>query len=218
MIKAVIFDMDGLIIDSEPIHSLSLEKVLLEYEKTPIYNETGLIHDVGTTGNKNYEKVMQKHNLQEDLEIIREKRRKIFEDLINRKLTPKPGLLQLLEILKKENLKLAVASNRLINHIHIMLDNLGVKKYFEVIVGPNPQIKPKPAPDIFLQAAKELNITPNECLILEDSETGIIAGKAAGMKVIAVPNQYTKTHDFSKADKVVESLEEIDFKLLQNQS
>jgi HAD superfamily hydrolase (TIGR01509 family) len=206
MIKAVIFDMDGVIIDSEPIESLAWEKLLTEYGKKPIINEWGLIHIVGT---KSFDYVMRKHGLVEDVEVVKNKKRKIFIDLVLKNPILMPGFLKLLTGLKKRKIKLGVASNRFQEHVGLIMKKLKIEDEFNALIGNDPTIEVKPAPDIFLKAAKMLKINPKYCLVIEDSESGVIAAKAAGMKVIAVPNRYTKHQDFSKADKIVKSLSEI---------
>jgi HAD superfamily hydrolase (TIGR01509 family) len=212
MIKAVIFDMDGVIIDSEPIESLAWEKLLLEYGKKPIINEWGLIHMVGGPSLKF---VMEKHGLNEKEDIIRDKKRAIFKKLITQNPVSKPGFLKLLRILEKKNLKIGLASNRFEEHVLLIVEKLGIKKSLSAIVGNSPGTKTKPAPDIFLKTAKMLKVNPADCLVIEDSEHGVIAAKRAGMKVIAVPNRYTMHQDFSKADKIVSSLSEITVKMME---
>lgn len=215
-IKAVIFDMDGVIIDSEPIHSQSWEILLKEYKIKPQFTSSGLIHEVGPVGNDTYRAIMERHNLKEELEIVRRKRRQIFYDLIKTKGSLIEGVLKLIKLLKKENIKLAVASNRIIESVYFIIETLGIKNFFEVIIGRDSEIKPKPAPDIFLKTASAIGVKPNECLVLEDSETGVLSAKAAGMKVIAIPNKFTNHQNFSKADKIVNSLNEVTISLLQS--
>jgi beta-phosphoglucomutase-like phosphatase (HAD superfamily) len=213
MIKAVIFDMDGVIVDSEPIESLAWEKVLAEYNKKPIFNDNGLIHVVGRNS---LEEVMGKHGLNEDPEVVRSRKRVIFGELVVKDLIPISGFTKLFKALKKEKFKLALASNRFEEHVLLIADKLRIRKSFKAIVGNSPEIKTKPAPDIFLKAAEKLGINPGYCLVIEDSEHGITAAKTAGMKVIAVPNKYTMYQDFSKADKIVDSLLRISVQMLEN--
>ncbi len=91
-----------------------------------------------------------------------------------------------------------------------ILKTLGVEKYFTVIVSGESVPRHKPAPDIFIEAARQLNVRPEDCVVLEDSQSGVEAAKAACMNVIAVPNQFTKSQDFRNANVVVTSLEKID--------
>jgi HAD superfamily hydrolase (TIGR01509 family) len=213
-LKAVIFDMDGVIVDSEPIESLAWEKVLIEYKRKPIYTKAGLIHEVGAAS---YKDIMTRHNLlEEDTETIKIKKRAIFEELVVKDLTFMPGMESLLDRIKKEEIKLAVASTRNEQQVKLVINKLGLEKLFSVIAGFSEKVRRKPFPDIFLKAASELKVAPSFCVVIEDSGAGVLAGKSAGMKVIAVPNKYTKHQDFSKADKVVKSLSEITMSLLQN--
>src|SRR3989344_4953267 len=201
-IKAVIFDMDGVIADTELLNSMAWEKLLEERRIKPILNNQGLVHEVGPVSDDVYRVIMERHGIKEEIDTIRKIRRKFFEELVKEKITPLPGFLELIKTLKKRKIRIAIASNRVIDHVYLVLDCLKVKK--------------KPEPDIYLKTAEELRLKPNKCIVLEDSETGILAGNKAGMEVIAVPNKYTKHHDFSKADKVVKSLSDITISMLNN--
>lgn len=216
MIKAVVFDMDGVIIDSEPIQSKSWELLLIERGIKPIPSKQGLIHEIGPVGDDSYKAIMERHHIKEDIAIIRKRRREIFVELLKEELIPAPGFLKFIKFLKKEKIKIAVASNRLVDHVYLMLTNLKIKEFFEVIVCPSSDTKPKPAPDIYLKTAKELGISPSKCLALEDSETGIVSAKTAGMKAIAVITKYTRHQNFSKADKIVNSLSEVTLPILRS--
>lgn len=100
--------------------------------------------------------------------------------------------------------------------MHLVLDSLKVKDFFSLIVGPADNRRHKPSPDVYLHTSKTLGLTPGECIVIEDSETGVISGKDAGMKVIATPNVYTAHMDFSKADIIVNSLSEVNLDVLNN--
>jgi HAD superfamily hydrolase (TIGR01509 family) len=214
-IKAVIFDMDGVIVDSEPIESLAWEKVLAEYGIKPIYEQWGLIHTVG--GIPTIRDIINKHNLpEEDIEIIRVKKRGFYEEQINKGISPMPGFVPLLKILKIHKLKVGVASTRNEHQVKVVIRKLKFEKEFDGIAGFSEDVRRKPAPDIYLKTATKLGVEPKLCVAFEDSETGILAAKRAGMKVIAVPNQYTMYQDFSKADKIVDSLSEITIPILES--
>ncbi|MEK7128263.1 MAG: HAD family phosphatase [Patescibacteria group bacterium] len=215
--RAIIFDMDGLILDTEIIESRSFEKLLKEYEVKPRPNPNGLIHEVGG-GMKYFENFKEKYNLTESIENIRDKKRAFWAQIVKEEgVVAFPGFLELLALLKKEGFKIALASNRNDPFVHLVLDTLGAKEFFHLVVGSsNEKRKQKPFPDIYLHVAKELGISPEQCVVLEDSEAGVISAKAAGMKVIAIPNIYTKEHDFSRADIIIKSLEDINMELLEN--
>lgn len=216
MIKAVIFDMDGVIIDSEPLQSKAHKKFLSKYKVKPIFNDEGLLQTVGLTGDESYLEILNRHGLEIEVEIMKTKVRSIFMKLITKNPKPMVGLIQLLKLLHDNKIKIAVASSRIEKFVIIILSKLEIFDKFAVVVGANEKLKRKPAPDIYLKCAKVLGLSPSVCVAIEDSEIGIASAKAAGIKVIAVPNKYTKSHDFSKADKIVKSLKDIDLKLINS--
>ncbi|MBU2632478.1 HAD family phosphatase [Patescibacteria group bacterium] len=215
-LKAVIFDMDGLMLDTEPAMSASYEAVIKEYGKKPIFDsKTGLLHQVGL-GKVIMNQILEKHNIKEDIEILRQKRRSYYLKIMEKKeLLLMKGLTKIINLLKAKNIKLAVASNSNIGGIKRNLKKIKLNSFFEVLSSGEQVENYKPYPDIYLETAKRLNLAPSECLVLEDSESGVESGKAAGMKAIAVPSKYTKHQDFSKADLIVNSLEEITWEKIQ---
>lgn len=216
MIKAVIFDLDGLIVDSEPIQTRAIWLLLEQYGVTPVIEEGKLLHKVGIAGEKSYIHTLEKYNIKEDHEILRMKRHKIYEELISKKLKPMKGVRKFINTLKKKKIKTAVASSRNLKHVQLTLKSLNLNKKFDIVVGLSPEIKIKPAPDLYLKTVQLLKVKTSESIALEDSESGVKAGKAAGIKVIAVPNIYTKDHDLSEADLIVNSLEDIKWGTLEN--
>jgi HAD superfamily hydrolase (TIGR01509 family) len=214
--QAVIFDLDGLIADTEIIESRSFIKLLEEHGISPKLGSHGLIHKVG--GSNNYfEEFKKEYDINETVENIRDKKRAYYKDIIESEgLEPYPGFLDLIELLKKENFIIALASNRGEPQVHLILEVLKVKHFFQNIIGANEQRRRKPFPDVYLETAKAIGVKPEDCIVLEDADVGIIAAKAAGMKVIGIPNIYTKDHDFSKADILVNSLLEINLDLLKS--
>lgn len=217
MVKAVIFDMDGVIIDSEPIQSKSWELLLKERSIEPILKKNGLIHEVGPTDNSSYTEILERHGINlEELEDIKIRRREIFVNLFKKEVDPNPGFNELIKFLKEKKIKLAVASNRLIDYVHLMLDCVKAKKFFETIISPDSKVKRKPAPDIYLKTASNLGVKPEFCLAIEDSETGVVSAKSAGMKCIALITKWTKNHDLSKADRIVNSLKDINLSFLNS--
>ncbi len=214
MIKAVIFDMDGVIVDSEPIESLAWEKILAEYGVKPIFQNWGLIHN---PGNVVLKEIIKRHGLAEqDSDFIKTKKRKFFEEIILSGISPMPGILPLMQKLKKAKIRIGLASSRNERQVRVVIQELEFDNEFDVIVGVNDEMKRKPAPDIFLKTASLLKVKVTECVAIEDTENGVASAKAAGMKVIAVPNKWTAHQDFSKADKIVKSLPEITIATLEN--
>jgi HAD superfamily hydrolase (TIGR01509 family) len=154
MIKAVIFDMDGLIIETEHIHSQSYEQVLRNRGVEPEFNEDGVIQKVGLTAKDSMTLLRKKHNLKEDADTLVEEKQKFYIKLLKENLQPKEGLLSLVEMLKKKKLKTAVASSSSTEHIQLVLKGLHIIEYFDAIVSGENVKRGKPHPDIFLEAAK----------------------------------------------------------------
>ena len=216
MIKTIIFDMDGLMIDSEPIQSKAYQVILEEYEIKPTFNNEGIVHTVGIKEKDNWKILCEKYDLNEAVNILMEKRSKIYVNLLKKDIKPMKGLINLLKLLKNNNLKIAVASSSVMEHINIVLSGLNIKEYFDAVVSGQYIEKGKPYPDINLEVAKEINVDPESCLVLEDAQSGVEAAKNGNMKVIAIPNRFTKNHDLSKADLILESLDEIDIDIINN--
>lgn len=216
MIKAVIFDMDGLMIETEHLQSQSFEKVLKEYGKKPILNKDGVVQLVGITAKKNWVLLKKRYHIDEAIEVLLAKKRKIYIKLLEKNIAAKPGLYKLVKFLVGHKIKIAVASNSVRQHIEFVLSKLKLIKHFTLLVSGEDLRRGKPFPDIFLKTAKHLKVKPGECLVLEDAEVGIIAAKRAGMKVIAIPNRYTKSQDFSLADRIVQSLARVNSKLISS--
>ena len=126
-----------------------------------------------------------------------------------------PGAHKLIKELKEAGVKIAIASSSIPKDIERVLKQLELFDEFDVIVSGTEVARSKPAPDVFLEAARQLAMEPSSCVVLEDAEAGVKAGNAAGMKVVAVPNQFTAHNDFSLADKVIKSLEELSSSDLQ---
>lgn len=216
MIKAVIFDVDGLMIDTELLHSQAHGVVIKNYGKEPIPFTNGLIHIVGKSIKENSKIILEKHNIQETAEVFEVEKGKAYLHLLrNKKIKPLPGLTKLLKLLQKHNIKTAIGSSGIKKGIELILKNLVMEDNFPVIVSLEDIKRPKPFPDVYIKAANLIHVNPKECLVLEDSQSGVEAAKSAGMKIIAIPSKYTKHQDFSKADRIVSSLTEITLPMLQ---
>jgi len=215
--KAIIFDHDGVMVDTEPLHSNAWVQILEQYGIRPQLRENGLVHQVGLTINANWDILKSTYNLTVDTELLEEQRGQLYlAQLIRSK--PMPGLEELLRELcgerKNGNLKIAIGSSSNREYIQIALRTFGFADDFDLIVSGKDVAHGKPAPDIYLKAARDLGVESQSCLVLEDTPVGVTAAKSAGMKVIAIPNAYTVGSDFSNADRGVNSLEAIDLKLV----
>jgi HAD superfamily hydrolase (TIGR01509 family) len=209
--QAIIFDMDGVIIDSEPLH----ERAYLELFHEMGYAENHGVnfdHYVGRTDRTLIQDFIARHNppftlehfsdLKRDrfLKIMRENP-PIFEDL--------PALVARLA----QRYPLAVASGSLHPVIDAVLAIKNLRQYFKAIVSASDVKEGKPAPDIFLHTAHLLNVPPTACCVIEDSPAGVTAAKAAGMHVIAITNTLPRAQ-LTHATHTVDTYAEIDHLLL----
>jgi beta-phosphoglucomutase len=187
---AMIFDMDGVLIDSMPLHVLAWERYL---QKLGISVED---LERRMHGKRNSELVRDliAADLPEDV-IFRHgaDKEQLFRDmLLEQELshTQIPGLLEFLE--RHQGEPMAIGSNAEPENIEFVLERLGLRPYFPVIVNGMQVERPKPFPDIYLEAARRLGVEPKNCIVFEDSPTGVEAGRAAGMRVVGV--ETTPTH------------------------
>ena len=116
----------------------------------------------------------------------------------------------------KENFKIALVSGSTRDQIESLLENTGLKKYFDIRVSSDDVKNNKPYPDSYLLSTEKLGVKPNECVVIEDSVTGIEAAKSAGMMCISVLNKYNKNQDSSKADIKVNNIREITLNLIKS--
>ena len=206
MIKAVIFDVDGTLLDTERIYMQAWKDAAAElgYEitdellrKTRAINvkEAARIFESEIGNGFSYDKT-------------RAVRVRIAEEIIHRE-SPilKPGVTELLAFLQRKDIRLSVASSTNLKGTQAHLAESGILDPFEVVVGGDMVTKGKPNPDIFLKAAELLHLAPQECIVVEDSPAGIRAAHAAGMKAVLVPDQAAITQEIiDMSDVVLESL------------
>jgi HAD superfamily hydrolase (TIGR01509 family) len=211
MIAAVIFDLDGLLADTECLHCRAYQMALMEhgvelqdsdYAEHWVRFGKGIADWLGLRG------------FALDPHALRLRKAQHYLDLLATSLRPMDGALELLAAFHGKT-KIALASSSYRDAVDGVLAGLGIAHFFEVIVSGLDVAQVKPAPDIFLKAADDLGVEPSQCLVLEDAEKGVMAAHLAGMRCIAVPNPYTRHHDFSKATRICTSLKEITPELLQ---
>lgn len=214
-IEAVVFDMDGVLIDSEPVHYEST-RVLFEEEYGIPFPESANTEFLGSTDRHMFATLKARHGLEPPLEEIISRRKALYMDLLDRNGLPwRDGIRDLIADLSKSGYRLGVATSGLTRIVEPTLTAGKIRHLFEVVVTGDDVPAPKPAPDIYLEAARRLAIGPARCVAIEDTDVGVRAAKAAGMTVIAFPNDTTRGMDFGPADMVAESTLEIRQTLLK---
>ncbi len=214
MITTVIFDLDGLLADTEPLHCCACQAALRA--KGATLTEADYVEHWVRSG-KGIADWVSQQGLNLDPEELRAQKSKRYLELLASSLRPMEGAVELLETLfGKKTLALASSSYR--DAVDGVLQGLKLAHYFKVIVSGLDVTKVKPAPDIFLAAARQAGAAASQCVVLEDAEKGVVAASQAGMLCIAVPNAHTRHHDFSKATRVCSSLKEVTLELIETLS
>ena len=210
MIKAFIFDMDGVIIDSEPLHIESDKMVGREFGIELTDEE--LLQYVGMNDEWLWSKLAKKYKINTAIdEILEMQYLNKIKLLETGKFQKIKGVDDLISDLRVKGIKTALASSSAVRFIQSVLDKLELTDSFEVTVSGEDVENGKPAPDIFLRAAELLNVSPKECVVLEDAMHGINGAKKAGMKCIGFKNPNSGNQDLSNADKIVYTLEGLDY-------
>ncbi|MEQ1961682.1 hexitol phosphatase HxpB [Xenorhabdus khoisanae] len=206
--KAVIFDMDGVLINSEPLWKKSGMLILNHYGVPITYDE--MMSMVGIPVSCMIDRACQLYN-KNDLD-----KSKIEKDLFNRGveliLTEKllmDGVIECLDLLVSKNIKIGIASASPLSFLLKIVEQCGIANYFDHISSAEDMPYNKPHPMVYLNAAEKLNVSSKECIGIEDSKTGMIAVKAASMKCVVMPsyNEYNHTY-WDAADWKIKSLQE----------
>ncbi|MFD2147713.1 HAD family hydrolase [Mucilaginibacter antarcticus] len=182
---AVIFDMDGTMVDNTQYHFKSWQVLFKKYDKGNLTEQTYKGEISGTPIIDTVTRIFAEADVATRQLLLKEKEglyRKFYSPYIG----PINGLENLLIELKDAGVKLAIASSATVDDIDFVLNHVKVAQYFDVIIDGNRVSKGKPNPQIFLKAAADLGVLPKDCIVFEDSIAGITAGHAAGMKVVGI--------------------------------
>ena len=189
--EAVIFDMDGVLIDSEPQWKIAMEHVFksigLDMERKDFQKTVGLrIDEVIAFWNHHKNLGVQDEKAVEDAIIDQ------MIELVHKNPMPLEGVYDTLDYLKKVNIKIGLATSSPYRLLNAVLSAMNIEKYFDFVHSAEKEPYGKPHPAVYISAAKALSAQPSKCLVVEDSFNGVISGKAAKMDVVCIPE---KTHE-----------------------
>lgn len=211
-IQAIIWDLDGVIIDSANEHRRAWQR--LAREESVSFTDADFWATFGKRNDDIFALQWGIHS-PEQVKILADRKERYFRELIRETAAPLPGAMKLMRELHEAGFAQALASSTPIENIELISDVLGLKRYLTVLVSGETVPRGKPAPAIFLKAAQELAIDPHYCLVIEDAVAGVQAAHAAGMHCIAVAGNRDLS-GLREAELMVKDLTEVDVKRVQS--
>lgn len=208
LFRAVCFDMDGVIVDSEPIHYEADRRAMAAYGVEFTFDDKKANY-IGRTVRDTIFRLSEAHGLP-DPEAVLRKREDIFKDLIATELELRDGVRDLLNRLSERSIPCALVTSGSRWYVDSVFERFDLSSFFAGTITVDDVSKHKPLPDPYLAGARTLGVAPGSCVAVEDSPSGVASAKAAGMYCIAAPSEMTLDADLSAADVRVESFTEID--------
>ncbi len=207
MINSVVFDMDGVLLDSIPQHREAFEEVFRE-NGIEISKED-FVEVSGMTTPDIIRNIAKKHGKEVDVERMSEEKDRKAIEKISDDMKIFDGVHDVIENLKKSGFRIGFASSSDRSVIDHFMEKSGLGGMFDSVVAGIDLHRSKPDPEVFLVAAERMGSEPEECAVVEDARNGIIAARRAGMVCIGVRSEYIRPEDLEKADIVVDSIKEI---------
>jgi len=204
MIRGVIFDLDGTIIDNEGLYGRAFCSVLKDQGIS--CEEVG--HTSGIGVRENWERMKRDLNLTPDPDDLTAQTQRFYLDHLN-EIKPRPNLSAVIHYIKDTRRKVILATSNTSDIGKYVLGTLGIEKLFDVTAFGDEVTRKKPAPDLFLKAVEKAELRPQEVLIVEDSPAGIEAARAANIKVAAIKTDRFNRIQLARADHIINNLEEI---------
>ena len=204
MLASVIFDFDGIVLDSETPEYESHRRIYERYGVTLTVDEWCGVIGTWSEGHDEqwFRRLCERAAEAPPRDAYFEERRRLFEEIVPS--DPMRGVRELLAALRDAHVPLAIASSAPARWVVGAVERLGIAPFFTAIVTGDQVTHRKPAPDVYLTAARRLDADPRRSVAIEDSSAGIAAARAAGMKAVAIPHWLTERHDLSGADLTVE--------------
>jgi HAD superfamily hydrolase (TIGR01509 family) len=204
VIKAVVFDFDGLMFNTEEIFNLSGRELLRRRGKEMSPDLLSLM--MGRRADEAFPLMINALGLTETPQALREEERAIFHSLLWTHVAPMPGLFEILAQIELRGLPKGVATSSRRPYVESLLKKFNLMHRFDVTLTAEDVVHGKPHPEIYLRTAERIGVQPAEMLVLEDSELGTRSAAAAGAIAVSVPHEHSRNHDFSSAFLIADSL------------
>ena len=203
-IRGVVFDLDGLMFNTEELFHQAGDELLRRRGHRMTTRLLSLM--MGRRARESFALLIQELELLETVDVLLTESETIFRAMLETHLAPMPGLFELLEELENRGLPKAVATSSNRNYLEGILERFELLERFDFTLTAEDVTHGKPHPEIYLTAAKRMQLDPQEIVVFEDSETGSKSAASAGAYVIAVPHDFSRDHDFSHVHQVAEGL------------
>ncbi len=206
MKKAVIFDMDGVLVDNSSIH---FEAFVIFCKRYGMTMTTDALKPYFGMGNDEIIPGLFGRAIEpEELDRLASEKEAIYREIFAERIKPMTGLIDMLEALKSKGVKIAVGSSGNKENVDFVISKCGIASYFDAIANGDMISNAKPDPEVFLLAAKLLDVAPEDCVVFEDSFAGIAAARSANMNVVALTTTYTR-EEHKDYDSIIDDFTQI---------
>ena len=213
MLKAVIFDMDGVICHTNPFHSIAFQQFFAKRNLNPSQAEYQE-HMYGKNNGYILSHFLGRKIEGEELMLLEDEKESLFREIYKSDIDPIAGFMEFFGLLKSNNLLTAVATSAPRANLDLIIGALGVASEMQSQLASEDVVNHKPNPEVYLKSAANLGVDPADCLVFEDSFSGITAGLAAGMKVVGVLSSHTQ-EELPTCDLYIEDYNKLDMLQIQ---
>ncbi len=211
-LEAVLWDMDGVIADTMQYHMSAWRDILQDMGIT--MTEEDFRPLFGQRHDRIIRHFLGDKMTHEEIEALSDRKQALYRQRVAKDIRAFPGVIDLMKALQKNGIKAALASSATKENVDVIVEGLGIAKFFQAFVNGPEVAEGKPSPLIFQLAAKKLGTQPADCVVIEDAIAGVAAAKTGGMKCIAVTNSLPRER-LKDADLIVDSLEEVNIDILR---
>jgi len=213
MLKAIIFDMDGVICHTNPFHSIAFQHFFKKRNLNPSQAEYQE-HMYGKNNGYILSHFLGRKIEGEELMVLEDEKESLFREIYKSEVDPIPGFMEFFKALKLNDLLTAVATSAPRANLDLIIGTLGIGSQMQSQFASEDVSRHKPDPEVYLKSAAKLSVDPSDCLVFEDSFSGVSAGLNAGMKVVGVLSSHTK-EELPSCDLYIDNYQNLDFAQLQ---
>ncbi|MEK6782473.1 MAG: HAD family phosphatase [Bacteroidota bacterium] len=209
----VIFDMDGVIVDSNPYHKIAIKQFCKKYGFD--LTDQQLVKNIYGRTNKEWLTHLMGQLPEVQIQAYSEEKELAYRQLFKNTITPVKGLIPFLDQLDHHHIARAIGTSAPQSNVVFTLSKTNTSQYFDIILNDTFVIHGKPHPEIYLKAARALSLPNDSCIIIEDSLSGVEAGKASGSKVIGITTTHTR-EELAQTDLVIDTFDDLSVAILED--